>query len=154
MRGPAARAGGRRESAGRSEGGSPQAPRRSGADATNVTLTFDDDAALELDPLEPLISGTYRPLDIGADVFPAPAPADSGARLLQVFTGTNPNGIWSLFVNDDTANEGGSIAGGWAIDFVIAREFCNPTPITINDNAAGTPYPSPIVEAMVAAMSS
>jgi subtilisin-like proprotein convertase family protein len=120
----------------------------SGAGAASVTLTFDDDAAHDLDPLTPMTSGTYRPINIGgSDVFPAPAPAPSGAVLLQAFAGTNPTGTWSLFVVDDRAGSAGVIAGGWSLDFVMATEFCSAGPLTINDQALATPYPLPIVVA-------
>jgi subtilisin-like proprotein convertase family protein len=117
-----------------------------GPGASNVTLTFDDDAALALDPGVPLATGTYRPSNFEAfDPLPAPAPAPSAATMLQAFNGTNPNGQWRLYVVDDVSGDVGVIAGGWALDFVMAAQFCNSGPITINDAGAATPYPSPIV---------
>ena len=58
-------------------------------------------------PQSGIISGTvsYRPTDNdaggAADSFPSPAPAPSTATTLGTFTGTNPNGTWSLYVVDD-----------------------------------------------------
>src|SRR5262249_59378885 len=96
--------------------------------------------------LAPITSGTYRPVNVGAtDAFPAPAPTPSGAGTLQAFAGTNPNGTWKLYVVDDQTGNAGSIAGGWSVDFVMATEFCNGGPVTINDAALATPYPSSIV---------
>ncbi len=82
--------------------------------ATNVTLTFDDSAAAVVDPA---VSGTYRPLNTGSpDAMPAPAPAEPYGAALSVFNGTNPNGVWSLYVADDTATNDGLISGGWGLD--------------------------------------
>ena len=75
------------------------------ANTTNVTLTFADSAGGTIPAGGPLTSGTFRPSDDdsqAADVaFPAPAPAPSTATALATFNGSNPNGIWSLFVVDD-----------------------------------------------------
>ena len=73
--------------------------------------------SLSIDFLEsPITTGTYLPTNAGdGDVFPAPAPAGPYPVTLDVFTGTNPNGTWSLFVFDDLQNDQGNIAGGWSI---------------------------------------
>ena len=34
-----------------------------------------------------------------------------------MFNGGNPNGTWSLYVNDHSAGDTGSIAGGWSLTF-------------------------------------
>ena len=48
--------------------------------------------------------------------FPAPAPAASSQTSLGgAFTGINPNGVWKLFVVDDTTGDVGSMAGGWSL---------------------------------------
>jgi subtilisin-like proprotein convertase family protein len=113
----------------------------------NVALTFDDDAASRLDPAVLATTGTYRPINFTAeDPFPAPAPASTAATALSAFTGTNPNGTWSLYVVDDQVGDVGTIAG-WSIDFVLASEFCTGGSLTINDNAPGAPYPATIAVA-------
>jgi hypothetical protein len=68
-------------------------------------------------------TGSYKPTDfVAGDVFPtAPAflaaqPAGS-ATLTSVFSGTDANGIWSLYIVDDTSGDSGSISGGWSITF-------------------------------------
>jgi len=89
-----------------------------GTPATNVNLTFDDTGpALTSDPL---FSGTYKPTNIddmeGGDSYPSPAPVGSYGSALSVFNGTNPAGVWRLFVTDDFVEDGGSIGGGWSLE--------------------------------------
>jgi subtilisin-like proprotein convertase family protein len=89
---------------------------------TNVTLILDDDAVNPLPAGDPLVSGTFKPANYpdepGDDNWPAPAPVppygdpDLGQGL-NVFNGTDPNGIWSLYVVDDADSDINSIAGGW-----------------------------------------
>ena len=82
--------------------------------ATNLTLTFDDAATQSL-PATQLVSGTYLPTDYApVNVFPG-LPAASGADVLAVFNGMNPNGYWSLYVYDDTPGNSGVILGGWSL---------------------------------------
>lgn len=82
-----------------------------------ITLTFDDDGG-PLTTLMPtqIVSGVYRPTDYApADTFPAPAPASPYGTSLSAFNGLNPNGVWSLYVFDDTSGDRGSIQGGWSV---------------------------------------
>jgi subtilisin-like proprotein convertase family protein len=116
-----------------------------GPGVSNIDMTFDDDAYYQLTPVNTPGTYTYQPINFGSgDVFPGPAPAPSPATGLSAFNGTNPNGVWSLYVLDDLAGDSGSISRGWSIDFTTAIEVCNSTPIAIFDNAAAAPYPSPI----------
>lgn len=93
-----------------------------GTDIANVTLTFDD-AAPTFVPT-PIVSGTFRPTDVDGgdgDAFPAPAPPPPyGFSFASSFNGTNPNGIWSLFVFDDAPQDSGSIDGGWSLTITTA----------------------------------
>ncbi len=113
----------------------------------NVTL---DDAAASMLPTGFLSTGTYKPTDYGgvADVFLSPAPAiafpgDSAAptgsaTLSTKFGGTDPNGVWSLYIMDDTTNGlSGSLAGGWALNLTTVASL--PRPILTNAiiNASG-----------------
>ncbi len=92
--------------------------------ATNLTLTFDNAAAKSL-PAGQLVSGTYLPTDYApVDLFPA-LPAASGANVLALFNGMNPNGYWSLYVYDDTPGNSGVILGGWSLG-VTAVHTVNP----------------------------
>ncbi|MFN0280098.1 MAG: S8 family serine peptidase [Pyrinomonadaceae bacterium] len=150
-------------------------------DITNVSLTLDDAAATVLPDLDPIGGGAFRPAnyEFALDVFPVPAPVPSGNSALSVFNGTNPNGIWSLYVLDDAGVDFGSISGGWRLHITTntcgsatptatatatrtstntptftptqagtpsctPRNFSNTSAIMINDNAAGSPYPSNI----------
>jgi subtilisin-like proprotein convertase family protein len=91
-----------------------------GTDAVNATLTFDDAASTTV--VSPVVSGTYRPTNRGADdTFGSPAPPlSSSVASLAVFNGTDPNGTWSLYVVDDDNSDAGNIAGGWAITITTA----------------------------------
>jgi len=86
---------------------------------SDVDLTLDDEATESLPDAAPITSGTFRPTDsdsIGwdSDDMPPPAPTALVASLT-IFVGTNPNGTWRLFLNDDSADRGGTIEG-WSID--------------------------------------
>src|SRR4029450_3737390 len=62
-------------------------------DASNVWLTFDDDALDILPDTNPLNTGTYRPANYDggdADVFPPNAPPGPYGSQLSVFRGTDP----------------------------------------------------------------
>lgn len=87
----------------------------SGVAVSGLTLVFEDAAPSALGTAE-LSSGFWRPSDRddGPDVFPAPAPAPSGATELATFQGTDPNGVWSLYVVNDGVGDTGSI-GRWSL---------------------------------------
>jgi subtilisin-like proprotein convertase family protein len=92
-------------------------------DAINVTVTFDDSAAAAIPDAGPLVTGTFKPTNIGSldtipDLpLPQPNPTTAGtATLASVFNGTQANGTWSLYVVDDTTVDLGNIMGGWSVD--------------------------------------
>jgi subtilisin-like proprotein convertase family protein len=88
-------------------------------DASDITVVFDDDAAGPLAASAPWGTNgttiTVQPTQLGAASFPAPAPAVSGATALSTFDATNPNGTWSLYFNDDSLADGGSMTG-WCLN--------------------------------------
>ena len=89
-----------------------------GIPVSGVTLVFSDAASSQLGSGSEITSGTWLPSNqaVGLpDAFPPPAPALSGATLLEVFAGTDPNGEWSLYVVNDSAGDAGQIAGGWSL---------------------------------------
>ncbi len=94
-----------------------------GANSVNsLNLTFDDAAANS--PPTPLVSGTFKPLNISSeffDTFLNPAPLRPyGNSGLSDFENFSPNGEWRLYVVDDSQNNSGSISGGWSLDITTA----------------------------------
>ncbi|MEI7729315.1 MAG: M36 family metallopeptidase [Verrucomicrobiota bacterium] len=91
-----------------------------GAPVAGATLTFDDTAATGVPAQSAITSGVYRPTVIGlVPALPAPAPTNGYATNLAAFTGSDPNGVWSLFINAGSTNgaAAGSVAG-WSLNFV------------------------------------
>lgn len=113
----------------------------SGRATSNITLTFDDAAPTTLpqDIDGALFSGTFKPTPApatpyGCNDIPAPAstPAGPYGTTLSVFNGTNPNGIWSLYVYDDCAFGTGAIEGGWSLQIAaLGPAVTVPSDITI-----------------------
>jgi len=88
-----------------------------GLPVSNVNLTFDDAAANPLSQIAQLTTGTYEPTDYKAvDTFFAGPPPPPYGKTLSGFVGTNPNGTWSLYVQDDQSPDTGVIANGWALN--------------------------------------
>ena len=90
-----------------------------GANVPVVDTTFfiDDEAPSPLPGPGQINTDRYQPTNYGAgDPFPAPAPSASDAATeLSAFDGTNPNGVWSLYVVDDTLMDSGSLKDGWSL---------------------------------------
>jgi hypothetical protein len=97
----------------------------------SVTLNFTDTAGVVAPDDNPLMTRDYEPTSYGAVAdFPAPAPlgpynlpggtiGGTGTQtLFGNFGGTNPNGLWSLYLRDDSAFGAViRVAGGWGIEF-------------------------------------
>jgi hypothetical protein len=93
---------------------------------TDVTLRLDDAAAVSLPPNPsptdpPLASGSYRPANYSNGIiFNTPAPPAGMNAALSVFGGTDPNGTWCLFVqNQFSAARPIGFAGGWALELTV-----------------------------------
>ncbi len=87
---------------------------------TNLVLTFDDASTNGLSEA-PLVSGLYHPGQIPPlDFFPGISGQPSNTNL-SVFNGGNPNGLWSLYVYDDTPGNDGSIANGWTLGLTMVN---------------------------------
>ena len=114
-----------------------------------ANIILDDTASSTL-PTTSLSAGTYHPGDYGAgaDIFLSPAPAiafsgDSAApngtaTFTTKFSGAAPNGVWSLYIMDDTTNSfSGSVGGGWVLTLTTVPTL--PRPILTNAliNASG-----------------
>lgn len=112
-----------------------------GADISNVTLTFSDEAAGSLGDATQITTGVYKPSNYGSgDSFPAPAPGGFYENSLSVFDGTNPNGTWQLYVIDDRNPSSGSIAAGWTL---LLPSCCTPALVAspvLTFNPAETVY--------------
>lgn len=81
-----------------------------------ITLSFSSQAQVSLPDGLALSSGTYLPTDWERDdTFNPAAPSGPYSADLSLFQGTNPNGVWSLFVQDDQAEASGAIFGGWSL---------------------------------------
>jgi len=93
-----------------------------------LTITLDDQAASPLPDSQALTSGTFQPTDYEpGDPFPAPAPPPSGNVALAVFNGTNPNGIWHLYIVDDTPTFVGYLDNGWCLTIITTASCPSPT---------------------------
>jgi uncharacterized repeat protein (TIGR01451 family) len=84
---------------------------------TNVTLTFDDGAATALPNSNARITtSTNRPSRFTPSVtFPSPAPAPPYSAALSALNDFTPNGVWALYVLDDSGGDSGVIASGWSL---------------------------------------
>ena len=90
---------------------------------TNLDFTFDDDASSYL-PLEAqLVSGTFKPTT-NTFSFSYPPPAPSADQIMGAFLGsfkgTEPNGVWNLYVVDEYPSDAGIITGGWTLTITTA----------------------------------
>lgn len=93
-------------------------------DFNNKDITFDDEAFDQLSDADN--SGcfdiTQRPSNYSANnTFDAPAPAQPYFDRLGVYDGTNPNGTWSLYVEDDAGGDSGYIVD-WQLVITTATQ--------------------------------
>lgn len=88
---------------------------------SNVTWTFDDNAAATLPQRATPSSGTYKPgLFEWDDTFPDPGPAlGAYGFTFAPYLSEDLNGQWRLFVMDSNPGDGGSIAGGWSMNITF-----------------------------------
>ncbi len=99
-----------------------------------VTINFTDTAGQVVPDNGPLTTSDFEPTSWGqVSTFPLPAPAGpynepgstvggTGTQTLTGnFGGSNPNGIWSLYITDAGTNAAGipigNVAGGWGLEF-------------------------------------
>ncbi|PYX85958.1 MAG: hypothetical protein DMG68_16770, partial [Acidobacteria bacterium] len=99
----------------------------SSSGVSGANLVFDDAAATLLPFLDgsgALKSGTYLPSDYVSDLSrsfstlapPYSDPATIGAATLaSSFNGTDPNGMWKLYVQDFVGGDQGTIQNGWGL---------------------------------------
>ena len=106
-----------------------------------ITFHLADNGTLLLPDATGYVNGTtYRPSNVGIsatdDQFNAPAPvppyenpAPAGsATFASVFgtNGTNLNGTWSLYIDDDAGQDWGIMDGGWTMTFEANDFACDP----------------------------
>jgi subtilisin-like proprotein convertase family protein len=106
----------------------------------NTRITFDDAAAAQIpfNPTSPIDSGSYKPTNHeGSETFPAPAPGGPYGTTLAEFAGTDPNGVWNLYVVDDAQPDSGYIAGG----FILNIFTTDATILQITDQATDENVP-------------
>ena len=99
-----------------------------GIGISGINVTFDDAAPTSLPDANLLASGAYRPTNHpgSPDTFAAPAPAGPYGSFLALLIGSDPNGVWSLYVNDDVGGDTGAISGGWALNIDAASQIPEP----------------------------
>jgi uncharacterized repeat protein (TIGR01451 family) len=114
--------------------------------ATNLDLTFDDNADSTMPRFGSLFSGAYQPTAFTpAPIFSNPAPAGPYTAVLSSLNGINPNGTWSLFVQDDNTGDFGAISNGWSLTLTAVTPvnpladlallaFAPPSPALVSDN--------------------
>jgi T5SS/PEP-CTERM-associated repeat protein len=94
-----------------------------------VTLSFDDAAGttLPFGASGTITTGTYRPTDHQpGENMPAPAPAGPFSTTLSSFNGSSPNGVWRLFVVNDSGGSPSGTIGGWTLR--IQTDGLSPNP--------------------------
>jgi hypothetical protein len=104
----------------------------------NANLTFANGGAV-WPSTGPVASGTFQPTSyFPDDFFSAPAPLIAGvnpttlgAKSFSVFGGSNPNGVWSLFVWDFVPVDSGTIAGGFSLTISDGPISSVPEPNTL-----------------------
>jgi hypothetical protein len=101
-----------------------------GTGIVGANFTFDDNAAAYLADTTALAAGTFKPSSYGNIAsFPAPAPTTTEAspyrKTLSNFFNSNPNGTWSLYVQDIAAPDAGTIAGGWCLNVTTTSSSLN-----------------------------
>lgn len=90
---------------------------------------------------------SHRPANYGTgDVWPTPAPAGPYSTSLSAFDGTDPNGEWRLFVNDDAANNTGFFTNRFQLDIATM-----PKPDTTAPDTTITSGPSGLTRSTSAA---
>ena len=95
---------------------------------TGIDLTFDDEAEQSVPNAAQITDGFYRPANHGLAVFPAPAPSGPYSTTLSMFDSLDPNGVWELFVFDDSFPDSGSLVS-WSLTLADAADVV-PVPVS------------------------
>lgn len=117
-----------------------------GLAVNNLSLTFDDAAAANLPASTLITSGSYKPTNYGSgDSFSAPAPGGAYGSALAVFNGLNPNGNWSLYIQDDSSQDVGSVAQGWHLSITTSNGSCCTASPPVSDLVLWESVSAPVV---------
>jgi uncharacterized repeat protein (TIGR01451 family) len=118
----------------------------------NATITFDDAAASPIPCTSPIISGSYQPADcLPGTNLPPPAPQGPYVASMAALNGANPNGLWSLYVDDHGSGDTGSIAGGWSLALTLITPINRAADIGVSASSfpgtvlAGSPFTNTFV---------
>ncbi|MEO5802635.1 MAG: Calx-beta domain-containing protein, partial [Verrucomicrobiota bacterium] len=116
-----------------------------GFGVASTTLIFDDAATNSLPETGQIVSGRFKPTNIGAnDSFAAPAPGEPYGISLSAFTSLNPNGAWSLYIYDDTGGDAGALAG-WKLSITsLSDPICCGVNSLANLGVSITDSPDPV----------
>lgn len=104
-----------------------------GQHVTGINLLFSDAAPNRLYAGTLATTGVYRPSECATTSFAAPAPPPPYGTTLSVFDGSDPNGVWKLYINDDSSGDYGHMDGGWAM--FVNGQLC---PADFNQSGAVT----------------
>jgi subtilisin-like proprotein convertase family protein len=111
------------------------------APISNIRVVFDDEASVVLPPTGTITDGSYRPGDYKAsDSYANPAPLGPYNDTLSDLDGINPNGTWSLYVQDEASQDSGLIAQGWTLNISTtggASAMVVPVDTTLSINQVG-----------------
>ena len=100
----------------------------------NVNLTFDQAAASDIPENLALATGSYKPHDYRVVNFTGSAPSSPYTNTLDAFNGTNPNGTWSLYVQDFVTPDSGGISNGWSLAITTLPVINGLSDITAAEN--------------------
>ncbi len=120
-----------------------------GNKVTDINLTFSPTATTAVPQGTTLSDATVLPANYAneensadfSDPFPGPAPTvlNREPADLTVFNGTNPNGTWSLYVQDDfSALDDGYIATGWSLFLTVPTVFTVTKTADTNDGVCNS----------------
>ena len=113
----------------------------------DISYTISDLGQMQMSNDALLDGVTYKPSALGLPFFPSlentnsynnPGPVNNGvATLASTFGGTNPNGIWKLYVLDEYLEDGGQI-GDWSLNISTVPLVIPNTPKEIGVNTVSS----------------
>ncbi|MGC8828891.1 MAG: M36 family metallopeptidase [Verrucomicrobiia bacterium] len=119
-----------------------------GSALVNRTIKFSSGSFTPVPDEAPIDVVEYAPANYQPDeVFPAPAPSYGVAlATFNPLIGINPNGLWQLFVIDDTATDSGAINGGWSLTINTVSPVESNANLSVNISQAPT---SPVISSTI-----